>query len=73
MIAVGATVFALGLVACGGGEGASPARSPSPNPSAPAQSLPPVASAADFDPANFSHPTEVTNPWFPLVPGTRFT
>ena len=26
-----------------------------------------------LDPATFSHPTEVTNPWFPLVPGTRFT
>lgn len=36
-------------------------------------SLPPVASDADFDPANFSDPTNVTNPWFPLVPGTRFT
>ena len=28
---------------------------------------------ADFDPANFSNPTAVTNPYFPLVPGTRFT
>jgi hypothetical protein len=70
--AILAVATALGVSGCGG-EGASPARSPSPNPSAPAQSLPPVASAADFDPANFSHPTEVTNPWFPLVPGTRFT
>ncbi len=34
---------------------------------------PPVASDADFDPANFSNPTQVTNPYFPLVPGTRFT
>ena len=39
----------------------------------PVSSLPPVASDEDFDPANFSHPTQVTNPWFPLVPGTRFT
>ena len=39
----------------------------------PASGLPPVASDADFDPANFTHPTQVTNPWFPLVPGTRFT
>lgn len=36
-------------------------------------SLPPVASDVDFDPANFSRPIDVTNPWFPLVPGTRFT
>jgi hypothetical protein len=39
----------------------------------PVSSLPPAASDEDFDPANFSHPTQVTNPWFPLVPGTRFT
>ena len=32
----------------------------------PASGLPPVASDADFDPANFTHPTRVTNPWFPL-------
>ncbi|MGZ5329416.1 MAG: hypothetical protein ACXWZU_11470, partial [Actinomycetota bacterium] len=53
------TLGTLGLAACAG-RGASAPQSPSP-----AQSLPPVASAADFDPATFSHPTEVTNPWFP--------
>jgi len=35
--------------------------------------LPTVASDKDFDPANFTNPTEVTNPLFPLMPGTRFT
>ena len=61
------TLGTLGLAACAG-RGANAPQSPSA-----AQSLPPVASAADFDPATFSHPTEVTNPWFPLVAGTRFT
>ena len=61
------TLGTLGLAACAG-RGTSAPQSPSA-----AQSLPPVVSAADFDPANFTHPTEVTNPWFPLVPGTRFS
>jgi len=26
-----------------------------------------------FDAAKFTHPTEITNPWFPLKPGTRMT
>lgn len=44
------------------------------HPSPAVESRPPAfARAADFDPANFSDPTHVTNPWFPLVPGTRFT
>lgn len=46
---------------------------PGPDPGPVDSSLPPVASGTDFDPANFSHPTEVTNPWFPLDPGTQFT
>ena len=25
-----------------------------------------------FDPANFSNPTQIDNPWFPLVPGSQF-
>lgn len=58
---------ALALAACAG-RGASGPGSPSAT-----QSLPPVASASAFDPATFTRPTEVTNPWFPLVPGTRFT
>jgi uncharacterized protein YbaA (DUF1428 family) len=40
---------------------------------APGTSVPPVASDEDFDPTNFTHPTEITNPYFPLVAGTRFT
>ena len=62
-----ALVVTLGLAGCGA-RGASAPRSPSA-----AQSLPPVTTDADFDQANFTHPTEVRNPWFPLVPGTRFT
>src|SRR6185369_15074019 len=26
-----------------------------------------------FDAAKFSHPTEITNPWFPMKPGLRMT
>ena len=62
-----AVVVTLGLAACGARGAGAPQR-----PSA-AQSLPPVATDAEFDRASFTHPTEVTNPWFPLVPGTRFT
>jgi hypothetical protein len=29
-------------------------------------------SAKDFDPAQFDHPTEIDNEWFPLKPGTQF-
>lgn len=64
MISVVVSLSAL-ISACGS-EGSSPDPGP-------ASSPPPFASDADFDPVNFSNPTEVTNPWFPLVPGTRFT
>ncbi len=30
------------------------------------------ASAEDFDPKNFTHSTEITNRYFPMVPGTQF-
>jgi hypothetical protein len=33
----------------------------------------PASDRDDFDPANFTKPTEVTNAWFPLRPGTEFT
>ena len=39
---------------------------PSPSPT----KLKPAADS-DFDPANFSHPLEITNQYFPMVPGTR--
>ena len=69
-----ASVLALAASACSSnstGAGASP--SPSPPSVAPSSTVPPVASDTDFDPANFSNPTQVTNPYFSLVPGTRFT
>jgi hypothetical protein len=60
------SISLLGVSACTD-EGPAPAGvTPKPTP-------PPVASAGDFDPAHFTNSTEVTNPWFPLVPGTRFT
>jgi len=66
MIAALAVMLALGASACVGEGSTQPSV-------APTSSLPPLARDSDFDPANFSAPTEVTNPWFPLVPGTRFT
>jgi hypothetical protein len=48
-------------------------KGPAPASVTPTPTPPPVASAGDFDPAHFTNPTVVTNPWFPLVPGTRFT
>jgi hypothetical protein len=66
-VSVVLAVGALGLAGCGDQDAGAP-KSPSAG-----QSLPPVASDADFDPTNFTDPTDVTNQWFPLVPGTRFT
>jgi hypothetical protein len=66
LLGVAVAVAVLGASACAG-------NGPSRTSVASTSGLPPVASDADFDPANFSNPTEVTNPWFPLVPGKRFT
>jgi hypothetical protein len=66
-IAVLVSLSALVVPAC-----ADPSGSGTQSLSAPG-TLPPVASDVDFDQANFTHPTDVTNPWFPLEPGTRFT
>ncbi len=57
---------ALSVTACGSDPGPATTVTETATP-------PPVASDADFDPTNFSNPTVVTNPWFPLDPGTRFT
>ena len=67
-----ASVLALAASACSS-NGTGAIASPSPPSVAPSSTVPPVASDTDFDPANFSNPTQVTNPYFPLVPGTRFT
>ena len=44
----------------------------------PSNSIPSVSPAkpkpaadSDFDPKNFNHPLEITNQYFPMVPGTR--
>lgn len=66
IVRLAASVLAIAASACAG-NGPNPAGTPPPS------TPPPVTNDADFDPANFSDPTEVTNPYFPLVPGTRFT
>ena len=50
----------------------SPPATSSPVPAAPAQTLPEPIGAQDFDPDDFSDPTTIDNPYFPLRPGTRF-
>ena len=45
----------------------STSETPTPAPSAARQ----PTRAEDFDPANFHHPTDITNAYFPMVPGTR--
>lgn len=64
--------------ACGGpGPAPSVSVGPAPvrTPTSPAPATTPaqVPSDRDFDPAKFSNSTTVTNPYFPLDPGTRFT
>lgn len=70
----------LAVTACGGA--AAPAGSAPTSaapPSTPFASAAPLAEKIDFanqlenfDPAQFSNPTKIDNPWFPLVPGTQF-
>lgn len=63
----------LGLVACTD-SGRSASGDPSPSPSAEAAGLsvlPQGDDPVDLDPADFT--TEIDNPYFPLVPGTRLT
>lgn len=71
-----AVTFGLLLCAIGGCDGGSDgngsAPSPVPTSTMPGQQTPtPVPSTVpDFTRASFSHPTQIDNPFFPLVPGT---
>lgn len=69
-VAVAAVTVVTALGGCGGSgsETAPPDRSVAP---APATALPQSDEPARLDPAGLT--AEVTNPWFPLEPGTRWT
>jgi hypothetical protein len=49
------------------------AAAPSPTATAGAQLPDPNIGADAYDPANFSEPTVIDNPWFPLTPGKQLT
>jgi len=81
-LALGASLFACAVTSC-----AAPAvtSSDSPTPAAPAatatatsgtptptpQTLGPETDFETLDLSTFTNPTAITNPWFPLTPGTR--
>lgn len=58
------------LTGCGADE-ESPRSSDQPTAAGPATTLPQSDEQVELDPADFT--AEVTNPWFPLEPGTRWT
>ena len=87
--AVVAALTATLLTSCSSAGSAPPAPSPAPAPAASASAAAPSPSAAPAAPVavptcqpvhvppwtatNFRDPTNVTNTWMPLVPGTQFT
>ncbi len=64
--------------ACGAPEKApltgvtTPANSSTPTDSSSSADSNRPPSDKDFDPKNFTHSTEITNPYFPMTPGTQF-
>jgi hypothetical protein len=50
---------------------ATPSGAPTPADPSPSGTTGRPPSDQDFDPANFSHPTQVTNPYLPMRPGTQ--
>jgi hypothetical protein len=50
----------------------TPVNSPTPTDSSPSADSNRPPSDKDFDPKNFTHSTEITNPYFPMTPGTQF-
>jgi hypothetical protein len=68
-----ALALPLALAACGS-NGASRAGAPSATSASPtSRPAPKDITDKDYDRTRFSHSTEITNRWFPLRPGTRFT
>lgn len=69
-----AWLLALMLTACGGQPSAAPEVASAP-PAAETTNHDPLAAEHDlppFDPANFSNPTTIDNPWLPMTPGTHY-
>ena len=67
-------LLVLTLAACGGESSPAPAVASAP-PAAETTNSDPVAAEHDlpaFDPANFSNPTTIDNPWLPMTPGTHY-
>jgi hypothetical protein len=71
-LAIGATasLAALGLAACGGGETTTTVTEPAGDGSA-SSNLPQGSEPANLDPAEFT--TEIDNPYWPMTPGSRWT
>jgi hypothetical protein len=68
-----ALALPLALAACGS-NGATRAGAPSATSASPtSRPAPKDITDKDYDRTRFSHSTEITNRWFPLRPGTRFT
>jgi hypothetical protein len=54
------------------GPTATPPATPPPSPPPTATPAPTESLTEAFDPVAFTNPTAITNPWLPLVPGTRW-
>jgi hypothetical protein len=73
LAAAGLALLLLPLAACSGDEssGSAPASSSSPEPTGSASALPQGGDPVEIDPADFTPGSD--HPYFPLVPGTRWT
>jgi hypothetical protein len=68
-----AVVPGAGIAACGGKDSGAATSDRTATAPTPAVAAPgPPATARDFDPRNFTHPTRVDNPWTPLRPGMEY-
>jgi hypothetical protein len=75
LIILVAGLSCISVLGAGCGSIQSPSTQSSAVPSSTAPSASPTkvkpAADSDFDPKNFSHPLDITNQYFPMVPGTR--
>jgi hypothetical protein len=71
-VLIAAMLPAGALAACGGGSGGATTGAPSTSAARSVQRSVAPAADRDFDPAKFTHPTRIDNPWTPLRPGTEY-